>query len=197
MHAICWHVSNYLPVLNASNSAVNCNKRDKDNWARVSASRIPWPSYLYALTWEVAGREVVGLFLLQWRNDLTTDRLRFPAAWMKVAAAGWIDRTGNIAFKDNAFAFRLDFWIWYRNGGKQCLRIGVEREVVEIFAIRQFRYTTEVHHCYTVADVFHNREVVGHKQVSEAEFPLQFFQQVQHLCLDGYVERRYWLVGDY
>lgn len=53
---------------------------------------------------EVAGREVVGLLLLQLGDLLAADGLSFPAAGMEVTAAGWIDRAGHVTLKDDTLA---------------------------------------------------------------------------------------------
>ncbi len=60
---------------------------------------------------------------------------------------------------------------------------------VQLAAFRQFHDLAQVHHCHPVADVFHHGQVMGNKQVGEPQFLLQFFQQVDHLGLDGHVQR--------
>ena len=48
----------------------------------------------------------------------------------------------------------------------------------------------EVHHRDAVADVAHDREVVGDEEVREPEPVLQVGEQVDHLRLGRHVERR-------
>jgi hypothetical protein len=44
--------------------------------------------------------------------------------------------------------------------------------------------------------VFDHRQVVGDEQVGQAQLALQLEQQVEHLALDGDIERRHRLVAD-
>ena len=46
------------------------------------------------------------------------------------------------------------------------------------------------------ADVTHHGQVVGDKKVSQAEFLLQVFQQVDHLRLDGNIQGGDGLIAD-
>ena len=41
----------------------------------------------------------------------------------------------------------------------------------------------------------HDRQVMGDEHVGQAHLLLQVFHQVQDLCLDGHVQRRYRLVA--
>jgi hypothetical protein len=59
---------------------------------------------------------VISLFLFQGRSDFAADSLGFPAAWVKTASTGRLDRTGNITFEDDAFALSLNGRIRYWNG---------------------------------------------------------------------------------
>src|ERR1019366_1640545 len=89
---------------------------------------------LLNLAWEVAGRVVIGLLLLQDRDDLAADGLSLPAAWMKIAAAGRIDRAGNITFENDAFALAFDLRIRYRDGREQSLGVRMQWRFVEVLA---------------------------------------------------------------
>jgi len=64
----------------------------------------------------VAGSEVIGLLLLQGRDHTTANVLSFPATGMEIATARWIDRTGYVAFEDDAFPFGFNGRIGDRNG---------------------------------------------------------------------------------
>src|SRR5579864_7105907 len=94
--------------------------------------------YLW-LTWEVAGSEVIRLLLLQGRNHTTANILSFPAAGMEIASTRWIDRTGHVAFEDDAFPFRFNGRIGDRNGRKQRLRVGMEGYIIELFTLSELR----------------------------------------------------------
>ena len=62
--------------------------------------------------------------------------------------------------------------------------------------VGEFHQLAEVHHCDTLADVPHHRDVMRDEEVGEAQRRLEIAQQIQHLGLDGDVERRDRLVGD-
>lgn len=63
------------------------------------------------LAGEVASGKVIGLFFFQWWDDLTADGLGFPAPGVEITSAGWVHGTGDVAFENDAFAFRLDVGI--------------------------------------------------------------------------------------
>src|SRR3989304_1100823 len=42
----------------------------------------------------------------------------------------------------------------------------------------------------------HHAQVVGNKQISQAQFLLQVFQQVDDLRLNRYIQRRNWFIAD-
>ena len=52
-----------------------------------------------------------------------------------------------------------------------------------------FRDPAEVHDRDPIGDVLHDSHVVGDEQVREAHLALQLTQQVEHLGLDGDVQR--------
>src|SRR5437016_7764634 len=71
----------------------------------------------------------------------------------------------------------------------------MQRLLVQRFALAQFSYSPEIHHRNAVTDMLHHREIVRHKQVGQSKLCLQILHQVQHLCLDRYIESRYRLVS--
>ena len=62
--------------------------------------------------------------------------------------------------------------------------------------VRHLDDLAQVHHGDAVADVAHDRQVVGDEQVRQAELALQVLEQVDDLRLDRHVERRHRLVAD-
>jgi hypothetical protein len=66
----------------------------------------------------------------------------------------------------------------------------------ERVAVGHLHHLPEVHHGDAMADVAHDRQVVRHEQVREAELRLQVHQQVHHLRLHRDVERGDGLVAD-
>src|SRR5712692_6845300 len=111
---------------------------------------------------------MIGLFLFQGRNDLAAYLLSFPAAWMEITTAGWIDWTRYIPLQDNAFAFLLNIGIWHRYCRKERLCIGMQGQLIQLFALGQFRNTSKIHHCHSITDMLHDRKIMRDKQVRQA-----------------------------
>src|SRR5215208_5185253 len=61
---------------------------------------------------------------------------------------------------------------------------------------RDLDQLAQVHHADAVGDVGDDGEVVGDEEISEAELALEVAQQVEHLGLDGDVQRGDGLVAD-
>ena len=68
---------------------------------------------------------------------------------------------------------------------------------VELLRRRHFDDLSEVHHCDPVGDVAHHAQVVSHEDVRQAELVLEVVEQVDHLGLDGHVQRGHGLVQHY
>src|SRR4051812_28236320 len=62
---------------------------------------------------------------------------------------------------------------------------------------RDFDDPAAIHHGDPVRHVIDDGQIVGNEQVSETELLLQVLEQIEDLCLDRDVERRYRLVEDY
>jgi hypothetical protein len=71
----------------------------------------------------------------------------------------------------------------------------VQRLREQRVAPRLFDDAAEVHHRDFVAQVAHHAQVVADEQIGQAEVALQPHHQVQHLRLDGHVQRRHRLVA--
>src|SRR3989442_14515182 len=97
MRAIYWRASVYWHASNASNNTRR--GRFIVPIADLSARRGG-----VGLAREVAGGVVIRLLFLQYGDHLAADCLSLPAARVEIAATRWIDRTGHIAFEDDAFA---------------------------------------------------------------------------------------------
>lgn len=148
------------------------------------------------LAYEMAGYLMAGLYFLKNWNFFGATVESAPAAGAETAAAWWIERAGNIAFQQDALALRLDLGVGDGNCGKESLSVRVERVVVKVFGGRDFGHRTEIHYRHPLADVFYHRQVMGDEDIGQAEFALQFFQQVYHLGLNGYVQGRYRLIAE-
>src|SRR5215469_4843677 len=84
----------------------------------------------------------------------------------------------------------------HRYGGHQRDGVRVVWRGVQRVPPRDLHQLAEVHHRDSVADVPVDRQIVSDHDVGQAELVLQVLQQVHHLRLDGYVQRRHGLVRD-
>jgi hypothetical protein len=66
----------------------------------------------------------------------------------------------------------------------------------KIIAVGEFHHLAEVHHRHTVRDMLDHAQVVRDEQIGETEFLLQVFQNIQHLRLDGHIQRRDRLIAN-
>ena len=71
----------------------------------------------------------------------------------------------------------------------------MQRVLVELVGGRKLDDLAQVHHRDAVADVAHDRKVVGDEQVGQPEVGLEVFEQVDDLRLNRHVERRDGLIG--
>ena len=109
-------------------------------------------------------------------------------------AARFMDWTRHFTFQ-NLTLFPV-MYIRYRNCGKQCLRIRMQRLFVKRSGICNFYNLSKVHNHNTVGHVLNNRKVMGDEKIGQIQFLLNLFHQVQYLGLNGYVQRRYRFVAD-
>ena len=83
-----------------------------------------------------------------------------------------------------------------RHGVKEHLRVGVKGLFKERLLRGPFDEATAVHHAHAVADVAHDAEVVRNEERAQAALDLQGLEEVEHLRLNGDVERARGLVAD-
>ena len=107
---------------------------------------------------------------------------------MKPAAGGWVGGTRHIAGKHDPApaAGRLDA----RNRREQGVGVGMQRRGVEVGRGSLLHDTPQIHHRHVVGDVLHDRQIMRDEQISEAEFPAQFDEQIHHLGLDRDIKGR-------
>ena len=79
---------------------------------------------------------------------------------------------------------------------QQCLGVRMGRPCEQHITGRHFDDATGTHHGDSLADVFHDGQIMRDEQVSQAEFGLQVLEQVQDLRLNRDVQRRHRLVTD-
>ena len=102
---------------------------------------------------EEAGRRVAGGGFLEGRLAFGAGIELAGAAWMKAAAAGWVDGVGHVAFQDDALLVRTGGCCEY--GGHQGLSVRVARVCIEVLVGGQFHGFAQTHHGDTAAEVFH------------------------------------------
>lgn len=114
--------------------------------------------------------------------------------WMKRAARRRRNGRRHIALQDDAILRGQRVRPWYSR--YQCLRIGMPRVFIQYVGICQLHYLSKIHHGDAIADVLYDGEVMRDEEVSQPQLSLQLQQQVEHLGLDGYIERGHGLVTD-
>ncbi|MCY1368918.1 hypothetical protein D9M69_559300 [compost metagenome] len=55
---------------------------------------------------------------------------------------------------------------------------------------RQFHHASQVHDSHTIRNVADDAEIVADEKIGQVQFRAQCFEQVQHLGLDRYIQRR-------
>ena len=124
---------------------------------------------------------------LAYFHAMRTARVEFTA-FRRVCGAG------NIALQNNS----LDFVMRVGHGhcGQQRARIRVHGVGENILFIPHFHKVAQIHNAYAVGNVLHDAQIVRNEKVCEFQIPLQFFEQVDDLRLNGNVERGDRLVAD-
>ena len=132
-------------------------------------------------------------FLEGWLLGMT-DLFCIETTRVKPASLGWIDGAGDIPLENDPFLFRGG--VRARGGRQQGLGIGVQGALVELIAISELHYFTQIHDGHPVTDVFHNTQVVGYEQVGQVEFFLQILKEINDLGLDRNIECGYGFITD-
>ena len=113
---------------------------------------------------------------------------------MEAAAFRRLQRAWDLAFQDDLLLFVVD--IRNGDGRQQRLGVGVQRLCKEVLLVRNFYNLAQIHNRDLIADVLHDAQVVGDKEVGQIHLFLQILEQVEHLGADRNVQRRNRLVAD-
>ena len=70
------------------------------------------------------------------------------------------------------------------------------RVLVQILGRSHLDDLAEIHDRHAITHVLDDRQVVSDEEVREAEVPLEIPEKIDHLGLDGYIERRDRLIAD-
>jgi len=92
-------------------------------------------------------------------------------------------------------ALPLEVRVGHGDGGEERLRVGVLRVCVQLQAVGQLHRAAQVHDHHAAGNILDHGKVVGDEEVGQAHLPLQVLQQIDHLRLDGHVQRRDRLVA--
>ena len=65
-----------------------------------------------------------------------------------------------------------------------------------LFRLRVFYHAAQIHHADRIGDMFHNRKIMGDKQVGQSKLLLELPEQVDDLRLDRHIQRGNRLVAD-
>ncbi len=115
---------------------------------------------------------------------------------MEAAAGRRVDRARDVALEDDPPALPLGDRVRDRDRRQQRPGVRVARRAVELLRRPELDDLAQVHDRHPVADVLHDRQVVGDEQVGQPESGAQVGQEVEDLGLDRHVERRDRLVAD-
>ena len=113
---------------------------------------------------------------------------------MEFTTAGRIYRRGNIPFQNNTV--HLHVWIRHGNCREQRLGIRVQSVAKDLLLRAELYHTAQVHNAHLIGNMLDDGKVVRNEDVGQAELRLQFFQHIDNLRLNGYVERRYGFVAN-
>ena len=105
-------------------------------------------------------------------------------------------QAGHLTADGNTFPGLLHCRVSHRNRAEQRLGIGVKGVAVKLITVRDFNHSAQVHYQNPVADMFYHSQVMGYKQISQAQLGLQFLQQVDDLGLYGNIQRGYGFIAD-
>ncbi len=89
------------------------------------------------------------------------------------------------------------FRIRNRDGRQKCLRIGVERLLVELCRVGNLNNNPKVHDGNPITDVLDHRQIMGDKQICQMKLFLQIPQKVENLGLYRNVQGADRLIGQY
>ena len=105
-------------------------------------------------------------------------------------------RTGHIARQQDSFPLRFNFRIGNWNRRQQRLCIWMFGGGEKLIHGRQFRDLAQIHYRHLIGEMPNHRQIVTDEPICQAESILQFFKQVDHLGLDGNIQRGDWLIAD-
>ena len=129
-------------------------------------------------------------YIYQLRFFLLAAAVCIGTACAEVAALGRIDRAGDLTGEENPLTLAVHSGLGNGSCRDQCLRIGVQRLLIELLACGQLHELAQVHDCHLVGDVSDNREVMPDEDIGEIQLLLKLHHQPYNLRLNRYVQGR-------
>ena len=123
--------------------------------------------------------------LLEGGIDAPADRYSQPAAGMKSAPAGRVDRAGHIAFQDDPFPLHGGIGNWY--SAEEGFRVWMKGFEINLISGPCFDNSAKVHDGHSVRNVVHHRQIVRNEQIGQAVPLLKVFHKIEDLGPDRYV----------
>ena len=125
---------------------------------------------------------------------MSADVFCIRAARVEVTACRRIDRGGDFASENLLLPMPVRIRDRYRV--EQGLGIRMPRPAVQVCRRGDFDNSPKVHDRDSVADMFDDTQIMRNEEVSQAEFFLQVFEEIDDLGLDREIEGRDRLVGN-
>lgn len=159
----------------------------------------------WILTRKASADEVSSVIQVACHHMLFIDsfqlRLFLLANFLALAAsgaertAGWRINGGRyISLKNDPVTVPVLLRIRNRYCAHQAAGIWMEHILIQFIHLGIFNQIAQIHHTDLVADMAHHGQIVTDKQIGKAVFILQFFQNIDYLCLDGHIKCRNRLV---
>ena len=117
-------------------------------------------------------------YIVKCRRFLSTDFLNVSTSRMEYASGRRIGQVGYLAGQNYAAFPVLGFGIGRRNRRQKRLGVRMLRDDIEIGCLGKLHNTPHIHHRDAVADMLHNRKVMGDKQVCKIVLLLKALEQI-------------------
>src|SRR5262249_29542494 len=137
---------------------------------------------------EVAGYLVTARYLDQLRLSRRTLRHGEGTAGVEAATRRGIESAGHLAGEDDLLLCLVG--MGGQGGGKQGLRVRVQRPGTQFETIGDLHDLPQVHDGNLVTEVSHRGQIMGNKQVADTKTCLQCFQQANDVRPNGDVQGR-------
>jgi hypothetical protein len=108
------------------------------------------------------------------------------ASTLKLASRRWVKGGRHISLE--GMPRSLGSWFRHRDRRQKAQGIGMQRMIVYLLGRPILHDMAKIHDGQRIADVFHHVEVMGDEKVTESQFVLKIFEEIDDLGLDGNIE---------